>query len=278
MTTPPYRLIATDLDGTFLDSHAQVTPENAAAALVARAHGLTTIAVTARSARSTIAISKKGNLGPIAVCGNGAVGVTVDDGTVLWHETISQEEASTVIVGLRQLLPGILFALEKHVDFIPERSFLQNEGLIDRYRTVDNVLAEIAGGVTRIICRHPFVAQDRIVETIGTLEGVALSTIAGGVDWVEILPMGVDKGTGLRRACDYLGLPLETTVVIGDHLNDLPMFAIAGTAAAVGNAHLTTKARAHIHVASNDGHALADVVAILLGTDVEADPDSSPRT
>jgi hydroxymethylpyrimidine pyrophosphatase-like HAD family hydrolase len=53
---------------------------------------------------------------------------------------------------------------------------------------------------------------------------------------IAIVPNGCDKGTGLGRAIDYLGMSDRTVIAIGDATNDLPMFARADVAVAVANA------------------------------------------
>jgi len=65
--------------------------------------------------------------------------------------------------------------------------------------------------------------------------------IVGNKDSIAIVPIGCDKGTGLRSAVDHLaesdpGMSERVIVAIGDATNDLPMFAIADIALAVANA------------------------------------------
>jgi hydroxymethylpyrimidine pyrophosphatase-like HAD family hydrolase len=51
--------------------------------------------------------------------------------------------------------------------------------------------------------------------------------------------------------------------VIGDHLNDLAMFEIAGLTAAVANAHPQTLSRASLVVSSNDHNGVAELLGRL---------------
>ncbi len=52
----------------------------------------------------------------------------------------------------------------------------------------------------------------------------------------ELLPKGYHKGTGILKICELLGIEIEDTYAFGDSVNDLGMFATAGTAIAMGNA------------------------------------------
>ena len=59
-----------------------------------------------------------------------------------------------------------------------------------------------------------------------------------------LLPPGVDKATGARRALAKLDLTLRDAVAIGDGENDVPMLLTAGDSAAPANAHAAARAAA----------------------------------
>jgi len=51
----------------------------------------------------------------------------------------------------------------------------------------------------------------------------------------EIVPKGFDKGTGIKKLCDLYGIDIADTIAIGDSINDLDMFEVAGISVAMGN-------------------------------------------
>ena len=61
---------------------------------------------------------------------------------------------------------------------------------------------------------------------------------------IEIMPKGIDKGTGLNLALSALGIPREDSVAFGDGANDLAMFRDSGLRIAMGNGSAALKARA----------------------------------
>lgn len=63
---------------------------------------------------------------------------------------------------------------------------------------------------------------------------------------VMILPLGCDKGSGLRAALPLLGVSLEEVVAVGDAENDVPFLDVSGRAVAVSNALAEVKARADL--------------------------------
>lgn len=51
----------------------------------------------------------------------------------------------------------------------------------------------------------------------------------------EIFPKVFDKGTGVRKICEYLGKPISDTIGFGDSMNDLEMIETVGLSVCMGN-------------------------------------------
>lgn len=64
-----------------------------------------------------------------------------------------------------------------------------------------------------------------------------LDYIQRDVDFIENVPKGYSKATGIKAIIDYLGIPLEDTISIGDSTNDLPMLEYTKESVAMGNAN-----------------------------------------
>jgi hydroxymethylpyrimidine pyrophosphatase-like HAD family hydrolase len=92
------------------------------------------------------------------------------------------------------------------------------------------------------------------------------------VDRVDVLPPGLDKGTGLDGALSTIGRRSAFTVAIGDGENDIPMFLRASLGVATGNATDALKEVADI-VLDEPGPAAVIRLAsdILLGRTPAAD-------
>ncbi len=56
-----------------------------------------------------------------------------------------------------------------------------------------------------------------------------------GNDFAEFVPKGFSKATGIAQILDYLHLPLESAIAIGDSTNDLPMLTYVNHSVAMGN-------------------------------------------
>lgn len=76
----------------------------------------------------------------------------------------------------------------------------------------------------------------------------------------DVVKRGVTKATGMQHVLDYLGIPRENCIGVGDSANDLPMLEFAGLGVAMGNAPENVKLRADVVTESIE----ADGVAVMI--------------
>jgi hypothetical protein len=88
------------------------------------------------------------------------------------------------------------------------------------------------------------------------------------INFLEILPPGVDKGAALRAVATHLGLEREEIIAAGDNLNDLAMIEYAGLGVAMGNAPEVLRAQADFVAPSNNEHGLQEVIERFILTPV----------
>ncbi len=89
--------------------------------------------------------------------------------------------------------------------------------------------------------------------------------------YLEFNPEGVNKGAGLRRLAELLGVGVEQTIGCGDSLNDLAMIKAAGVGVAVANASDGIELEADYHARStNDDGVIAEVVRELVEPAIRA--------
>lgn len=104
---------------------------------------------------------------------------------------------------------------------------------------------------------------DRLHDILDAMPAELLEGIAptfSSQRYLEFNPAGVDKGKGLARLADLVGIPLSTTIACGDADNDIAMLEMAGVGVAVANANDATKAQADYRAASTcDDGVIAEV-------------------
>lgn len=81
-----------------------------------------------------------------------------------------------------------------------------------------------------------------------------------GPTYLELMPVGVTKASGLRGLCRLMKVKLNNTIVIGDYYNDVDILKIAGRAVAMQNAPKAIRDMADEVIGSNQedgvGHYL----------------------
>jgi Cof subfamily protein (haloacid dehalogenase superfamily) len=79
--------------------------------------------------------------------------------------------------------------------------------------------------------------------------------------YLEILPKGVNKGSGLEHLCQHFGLKINQVAAIGDYRNDIEMIKLAGLSGAVSNALDDVKQLAQFTVRSNEEGGVGEFIA-----------------
>lgn len=85
---------------------------------------------------------------------------------------------------------------------------------------------------------------------------------------IMVLPVGVDKASGMLKALEHLKLSSDEVVAVGDAENDLIFMEISGCAVAVANALPSVKERADLVTAGERGAGVAELIDRILSDDL----------
>jgi len=103
-------------------------------------------------------------------------------------------------------------------------------------------------------------------EQIDRLEDIFEATfgkvnlIRTGENYLEIIPVNTSKGHALDNLCTLLNIDITKVIAVGDNMNDLEMLSKAGYGFCVANGHKKLLDTTKYKCASNDEHAIADVI------------------
>ncbi len=87
----------------------------------------------------------------------------------------------------------------------------------------------------------------------------AQMSVAGDI-WLDIMSKGINKGIAIEDIQTSLGVLPEETMVFGDYLNDYEMLDKAYYSCAMANAHPLLKAKARFIAKSNDENGVVDKI------------------
>ncbi len=277
-------MVGSDLDGTLLDPSLAVGPRSLAAIPHLADAGVEFVYVTGRPPRWLRPIIAQTGHAGMAVCANGALVVDLAEERLVRRTAIEHELAATVALRLRELVPGITFALERLIEGADEAHNLDHLTVVGFEPSYDPPWA-----------RMPGVESGDILDLIGRGEPVKILaappagtghdsdsllalaeaeyadvlhiTHSGTKDvLIEIMSGEIDKGVGFLEVAELRGIGAHRTVAVGDMPNDVALIRAAGTGYAVANAHPSARAAADHLIPSNS----ADGVGRLLEAILEA--------
>ncbi|MDX9826307.1 MAG: Cof-type HAD-IIB family hydrolase [Spirochaetia bacterium] len=267
-------LIALDLDDTLLNSSLNISEGNRRAIIAAENAGIEIVLATGRNyagVRKYIPLLDLGRKGNYLVCSNGAEILEAATGSVIERLMLSSEfcrEASEFIdsEGLpwQVYMDGKIFC-----------SRVNDWALMDEKITgqplftagpKDSLFKN--GQIKFVVPGKPEIIAELYEKASALFSGKA-EVVTSKPYFMEILPLGADKGSALRRLTARLGIPMEKVMAIGDAMNDMSMIREAGWGCAPSNALERIKAAArHVSVKSHDQDAVADILyAIALPED-----------
>ncbi|MFF7949240.1 HAD family hydrolase [Streptomyces griseorubiginosus] len=262
----PYRLIATDLDGTLLGSGESVSQRTRDALAAATAAGAAHIVVTGRGVRWTRHILDDLGYRGLAVCGQGSQVYDAGEHRLLTSVTLDRQLAAVALAKIEaEVGPLFLAASRSGVDgdvLVGPGYALTGALPATPFTDVSDLWAEPLG---KIYIQHPQLTDDELAEAAVRAAGGFVSVAMAGQGIVELLPLGLSKATGLSLAARRLGLKAADTIAFGDMPNDIPMFAWASYGVAMADAHEELKAVADEVTSSNEEDGIAVVLERMLG-------------
>ncbi len=262
------KVIATDLDGTLLNAAGAISDRTAAVLEAYVAAGGLYVLVTARPPRWLRSLTEMRVPGGVVLACNGAFVVDLSNLTVLESHAFDPIRAATLVTRLREAFPHMHWAVETARRMVRDRHF-EADPAYDPGLAVDSLESWLAEArdepVGKVLGRGEGVDADNLYEVAAdVVGGGAHLAYSGAVGLLELTPPHVSKADALARWCAERGVPREQVWAFGDMPNDLPMFAWAGTAFAVANAHPDVLGAASAVAPHHDEDGVAAVVAAAL--------------
>lgn len=232
-------LIATDLDGTLLDAHGRVSPENLAALQRAHRLGVPLLLSTGRPVRWLADLDVLAPLHPHVICSNGAVRFDLATGAVEEQHLMRPDVTLAVALEMRERTPHVHFGVELGARWGREEDFpLRDDGVVaDVVAPIDDLVHEPV--VKLLVVSDELDSQQLAAELLPVAAGRLEATwsMVGRRGLVEVAALGVSKATSLLHLCAELGVSASDAIAFGDMPNDRAMLRAVGHPHIMANAH-----------------------------------------
>lgn len=282
------KVIASDMDGTLLNSKIQVDDEGVKAIEQARAKGIHFVLCTGRMYDDAMQLINHANLYAPAICMNGAE-IRDEHGKILKQIPIDKTSARYTY----QVLTDLGMYCEFFTDIGPI-SPNKDKGMELMKEIQRKVHPDLTADEVRRYVEERFESKDVHViddperlfqnEDITILKFIAFSSdqvvlkkakdaleskgnlavSSSFSDNIEITHIDAQKGLSLQFYVEKMGVTMDETFAIGDNFNDVSMLKMAGYSVAMGNAEPAVKKLAKHVTDSNDEHGVATAIHKML--------------
>jgi Cof subfamily protein (haloacid dehalogenase superfamily) len=280
----PIRLLATDIDGTLLNSEFRISDADLAAIHRAHEEGIEVVLVTGRRHTFALPIAKLLGFDLWIISSNGAITRSLSGQT--FHRdmfpagtcerlcaAMREFRGNTVLTFDKEVKGAIVLEHMRELDNVIQRWLEKNLQFIDfvipieESLTTDPVQAMFCGSIPRM--REALAGLDAcglgnditVVRTEYPLRDLSI---------VDVLNQGCSKGHALKRWAEYRGIAPEEIMAIGDNYNDVEMLAFAGKPFIMGNASQELRDRGWAVTLNNDENGVAAAIGQVLGERVDA--------
>ena len=256
------KLLAIDLDGTLLCNDLTFHSLMPLAFNAAKANDLLIVIATGRSIQSAYHIVKPLDHEGHYVCANGCH-VVDHEGKTLYQNHLNGD--------VKRIL--IHFALSRNLHitaYTPEGPCtLSNSRFLDQYKELVQGLPVPIVSPEKIMNSEAhkivFISEPSRIKLLrNELEFILPKDQAdmteSAPEYLEILPSGTNKSTGLNQLCLHLGISKSAVAAIGDYRNDYEMLNFVGFPVAIGNALPEIKAIARHIVKPNGEGGVAELI------------------
>lgn len=263
------KMLALDLDDTLLHEDLTISRENIEAIGRAEASG---IKIVLASGRNLISLGKYADLlgltrpGDFLICSNGAELVAADTRRIIDQRMLDPALCREIDAELAARGSDWQIYVDGKILCTTRNEWALRDGYLTG-QPVEPVGDQAArerlfarGLVKFVIPGEPSRIAELLREMAPLFAGRA-EVLTSKPYFLEILPMGADKGSALARLAGMLGFDMAEVMAVGDAMNDYTMISRAGWGCAPANAIPAIRDIARVvSEKTNDENAVADLI------------------
>ncbi len=256
------QLIALDLDGTTVRHDTSISARVRRAVSLAQQQHIRVTVATGRNVPSTRPFAEQLGITEPVICCQGGLIYDLTERRTLRRVVLDHALACEVLALAERFPSWHSVVYQNDGIFVSDlRLFNDLHHLIGFNPQVVNDLCQLASqdALDKVLFTVPPDDAPRAQELLRELVKDRALVVRSHAQFVEVNPIGADKGSALAWLAEHLHVPREQVMAIGDQGNDVTMIAWAGFGVAMGNGSAEAKAVADWIAPSidEDGAAVA---------------------
>lgn len=278
------RCIATDMDGTLLNSKQEISKQNETALKLAQEKGIEVVVATGRSYYEAATVLEEAKIVCPIICVNGAE-IRNAEGEKIYSNPIPADLAKETMDQLNErnyyyelYANSGTYTRDPELGIAVIKDIFQsaNPGEIPWLQVEGEARKRFYEGHVKVVDDYGLLVDDPSFELYKILvfnkhndalqkaglelEHPDLAITSSAFGNIEINFTSAQKGIALEAFVSERGISLSETLAIGDQLNDLSMLEVVGTAVAMGNGAAEVKQIAHYITSTNNENGVARAI------------------
>ena len=257
-----YKLVATDMDGTLLNSDDKITDATVQAIKWAMDKGVVVTLSTGRPLQGVRKYIDQLGLECPVITYNGAVIAYSVTGEILFSQDMDIAEATKVFnLAIQKGVMFIVWSQNKlYASEISEKTHFY-EGITN---TKANLLTDfekvLENGITKMLWYDDSQVLDEYIAELKSENFLNTTFTKSRAYFLEFFSNKVSKAVAMEKLGEHYGIRREEMIAIGDQTNDLSMIEYAGLGVAMANAVDSVKRVADYITESNNQDGVAKVI------------------
>lgn len=253
------KLIVTDMDGTLIADNKKINDEFWEILPKLKNDGIIFSVASGRQYGNLLKRFEGHTEDIVFIAENGAFGML--NGEELFSFGLNREKVSEFIEIGRTIKTSFTVLCGKHVAYMEDGSEKAREVVgpsVANLQIVDD-LTKVDEEILKVALYDCESSHDNLYTAFKEFEKEYV-VVVSGEHWLDIMNLGVNKGVALCKVQEKLGIDKSQTMVFGDYLNDIEMFAEADYAFVMENGHDELKKIATHRAKSNNENGVVEAI------------------
>ncbi|GLQ70867.1 Cof-type HAD-IIB family hydrolase [Vibrio penaeicida] len=254
------KFIATDMDGTLLDSSKNLPSEFYDIFHALREKEVLFAAASGRQYYSLLSMFESIADDMLFIAENGAI--VMHQGKELYSAVIPKEEVHDIVVTVREIENSDIVLCGKDSAYIETNDPSKFEEIQNYYHRVKNVedLLDVDDEFIKIAILNYEGTEEHVYPVVSEKFGDSHQVVVSAKIWLDFMHKDASKGTAIRHLQKMFDFDFEQSMSFGDYFNDVEMLKETYHSYAMENAHPEIKALARFEAPHQDKQGVLTVI------------------